>query len=57
MGEQHRVTNDRLRQIMEIKHPITDDIVTKLFIWFGHVQKMGINAFPNNHKFNKQKVK
>lgn len=35
-----RVTNQKIREIMKIKHSCTDDIVTKKIIWFRNLQIM-----------------
>lgn len=35
-----RVTNERIREIMNVKHTIVEDIKDKQLVWFGHVQRM-----------------
>lgn len=41
-----RVTNARIREIMDAPHTITDEIRTKQLIWYGHVQRMGDERLP-----------
>ena len=41
-----RVRNERIREIMEVRHTIVDDIKTKQLIWYGHVQRMADNRLP-----------
>lgn len=41
-----RVTNNRIREIMHVKHSIIDDIKNKQLIWFGHVQRMPETRIP-----------
>ena len=33
-----RVTNEKIREIMDVKHSLVDDIKTKQLIWYSHVQ-------------------
>lgn len=35
-----RVTNERIREIMNVEHTIVEDIRDKQLVWFGHVQRM-----------------
>lgn len=37
-----RNTNERIREIIEMKHSIIDNVGTKQLNWFGHVQRMDI---------------
>ncbi|XP_044760850.1 uncharacterized protein LOC123318297 [Coccinella septempunctata] len=41
-----RIRNERIRDIMGIKHTIVDDIRTKQLVWFGHVQRMPEDRIP-----------
>lgn len=41
-----RVTNNRIREIMNVKHTIVDDINTKQLRWYGHVQRMSEERLP-----------
>ena len=41
-----RITNERIREIMEVKHTIVDDIKNSQLIWYGHVQRMAEIRIP-----------
>ena len=41
-----RVTNEKIREIMDVKHSLVDDIKTKQLIWYGHVQRMSQERLP-----------
>lgn len=41
-----RITNTRIREIMNVDHTIVDDIRDKQLIWFGHVQRMPQSRLP-----------
>ena len=40
------VTNEIIREIMEIEHRIVDDLRIEQLIWFGHVQRMDDQRVP-----------
>lgn len=41
-----RIPNERIREVMKVKHTIVDDIQDKQLIWFGHVQRMPETRIP-----------
>lgn len=41
-----RVRNERIREIMGVKHKITEDIQINQLRWYGHVQRMAEDRIP-----------
>jgi len=41
-----RIPNERIREIINVKHTIVDDIQDKQLVWFGHVQRMPETRIP-----------
>ena len=35
-----RVTNERIREIIQVTHKIVDEIKNRRLMWYRHVQKM-----------------
>ena len=42
-----RVTNELIREIMEVMHIIVDEIKNRQLIWYGHVERMPETMFPS----------
>lgn len=45
-SKMERITNERIREIMNVRHTIVEDIKDKQLIWFGHVQRMADTRIP-----------
>lgn len=41
-----RTTNDRIREIMDVKKTILDEIEQRQLIWYGHVERMADERLP-----------
>lgn len=41
-----RIRNERIREVMGIKHTIVEDIKIKQLKWYGHVQRMSTERLP-----------
>lgn len=41
-----RIRNDRVREVMNVTHTITEDITINQLKWYGHVQRMGEERLP-----------
>ena len=43
-----RVSRDKTKEIMRIKHKILDDITLKQLRWYGHMKKTQEHRLPKN---------
>lgn len=46
ISRMERIPNERIKQLMEVKETIVENVEKKQLIWYGHVRRMGEDRLP-----------
>ena len=46
VSRQGKIRNEQIREMINVKHAVVDEIERRQLIWFGHVKRMGGERLP-----------